>query len=195
MPPALAKLGYAPWQIEDMVRYSKGAATLNGCPHVNTGTLKAKGFTDEVLKKIDDQLAGAFEHRLHCILAGPVSGGFHAGVVDFGHGAVAMYVAYVFLLLRSDGTLELPWIWLPHEIDLGGALATGPALAIALVYAALLGAAMYWVIYRPLRSATALSRVCASVGSMLDRLLHHGHVLNCGPRSWRTKTAVAEERA
>jgi hypothetical protein len=22
---------------------------------------------------------------------------------------------------------------------------------------------------------------------MLDRLLHHGHVLKCGPRSWRTK--------
>ncbi len=22
---------------------------------------------------------------------------------------------------------------------------------------------------------------------MLDRLLHRGHVLKCGPRSWRTK--------
>jgi DNA replication protein DnaC len=32
----------------------------------------------------------------------------------------------------------------------------------------------------------------AAVGSMLDRLLHHGHVLKCGPRSWRTKTAPAE---
>ena len=28
------------------------------------------------------------------------------------------------------------------------------------------------------------------LGSMLDRLLNHGHVLKCGPRSWRTKTAV-----
>ena len=26
---------------------------------------------------------------------------------------------------------------------------------------------------------------------MLDRLLHHGHILKCGPRSWRTKTAAA----
>jgi DNA replication protein DnaC len=33
----------------------------------------------------------------------------------------------------------------------------------------------------------------AAVGSMLDRLLHHGHVLKCGPKSWRTKTAPAEE--
>lgn len=32
----------------------------------------------------------------------------------------------------------------------------------------------------------------AAVSAMLDRLLHHGHVLKCGPRSWRTKTAVTE---
>ncbi len=29
----------------------------------------------------------------------------------------------------------------------------------------------------------------AAVSSILDRLLHHGHVLKCGPRSWRTKTS------
>jgi len=31
----------------------------------------------------------------------------------------------------------------------------------------------------------------AAVSAMLDRLLHHGHVLKCGPRSWRTKLATA----
>ena len=30
----------------------------------------------------------------------------------------------------------------------------------------------------------------AAVSAMLDRLLHHGHILKCGPRSWRTKTAA-----
>jgi DNA replication protein DnaC len=30
----------------------------------------------------------------------------------------------------------------------------------------------------------------AAVTAMLDRLLHHGHVLKCGPRSWRTKAAA-----
>ena len=30
----------------------------------------------------------------------------------------------------------------------------------------------------------------AAVTAMLDRILHHGHVLKCGPRSWRTKSAV-----
>jgi hypothetical protein len=27
---------------------------------------------------------------------------------------------------------------------------------------------------------------------MLDRLLHHGFVLKCGPRSWRTKMQLPE---
>jgi hypothetical protein len=30
-----------------------------------------------------------------------------------------------------------------------------------------------------------------AVTAILDRILHHGHVLKCGPRSWRTKTAAA----
>ena len=35
-----------------------------------------------------------------------------------------------------------------------------------------------------------------AVSAMLDRLLHHGHVLNCGPRSWRTrKQHTLQERA
>lgn len=29
----------------------------------------------------------------------------------------------------------------------------------------------------------------AAASAMLDRLLHHRHVLKCGPRSWRTKAA------
>jgi len=33
----------------------------------------------------------------------------------------------------------------------------------------------------------------AAVTAMLDRLLHHGHVLRCGPRSWRTKTGATSD--
>jgi len=29
----------------------------------------------------------------------------------------------------------------------------------------------------------------AAVSAMLDRLLHHAHVLKCGPRSYRTQRA------
>jgi DNA replication protein DnaC len=35
----------------------------------------------------------------------------------------------------------------------------------------------------------------AGVSAMLDRLLHHGHVLKCGPRSWRAKTDLPPQEA
>jgi DNA replication protein DnaC len=44
---------------------------------------------------------------------------------------------------------------------------------------------------RPVEDWGKLLGDTAAVGSMLDRLLHHGHVLKCGPRSWRTKEAAA----
>jgi DNA replication protein DnaC len=45
---------------------------------------------------------------------------------------------------------------------------------------------------RPVDDWGKLLADVAAVGAMLDRLLHHGHVLKCGPRSWRTKTAVTD---
>jgi len=43
---------------------------------------------------------------------------------------------------------------------------------------------------RPVEDWGKLLGDVAAVGAMLDRLLHHGHVLKCGPRSWRTKAAA-----
>lgn len=45
---------------------------------------------------------------------------------------------------------------------------------------------------RPVDDWGKLLADVAAVSAMLDRLLHHGHVLKCGPRSWRTKTAAAD---
>ena len=45
---------------------------------------------------------------------------------------------------------------------------------------------------RPVEDWGKLLSDVAAVSAMLDRLLHHGHVLKCGPRSWRTKTAAAD---
>jgi DNA replication protein DnaC len=42
---------------------------------------------------------------------------------------------------------------------------------------------------RPVEDWGKLLGDVAAVSAMLDRLLHHGHVLKCGPRSWRTKSA------
>jgi DNA replication protein DnaC len=44
---------------------------------------------------------------------------------------------------------------------------------------------------RPVEDWGKLLGDAAAVTAMLDRLLHHGHVLKCGPRSWRTKLAAA----
>jgi DNA replication protein DnaC len=44
---------------------------------------------------------------------------------------------------------------------------------------------------RPVEDWGKLLGDAAAVTAMLDRLLHHGHVLKCGPRSWRTKTELA----
>jgi DNA replication protein DnaC len=45
---------------------------------------------------------------------------------------------------------------------------------------------------RPVEDWGKLLGDVAAVTAMLDRLLHHGHVLKCGPKSWRTKTAKTE---
>ena len=45
---------------------------------------------------------------------------------------------------------------------------------------------------RPVDDWGKLLADVAAVGAMLDRLLHHGHVLKCGPKSWRTKTAFTD---
>src|SRR5213596_2720065 len=48
---------------------------------------------------------------------------------------------------------------------------------------------------RPIDDWGKLLGDTAAVTAMLDRLLHHGHVLKCGPRSWRTKTQLpADEK-
>ena len=92
-----------------------------------------------------------------------------AGVVDFAHGAVAMFIAYVFVNLRSFGELELPVVIIPHQISLNGGagINTTLAIVISLVYSAALGFVLYRLVYRPLRNASQLTRVCASVGVML----------------------------
>jgi DNA replication protein DnaC len=43
---------------------------------------------------------------------------------------------------------------------------------------------------RPVEDWGKLLGDVAAVTAMLDRMLHHGHVLKCGPRSWRTKSAA-----
>lgn len=59
--PALETLGYTNEQINDIVNYAKGHATLQGCPHINAESLRKKGFTDKEILAIETQLTGVFE--------------------------------------------------------------------------------------------------------------------------------------
>ena len=46
---------------------------------------------------------------------------------------------------------------------------------------------------RPVEDWGKLLGDAAAVSAMLDRLLHHGHILKFGPRSWRTKTELSTQ--
>jgi DNA replication protein DnaC len=48
---------------------------------------------------------------------------------------------------------------------------------------------------RPIEDWGKLLGDTAAVTAMLDRLLHHGHILKCGPRSWRTRTHLPPPEA
>jgi ABC-type branched-subunit amino acid transport system permease subunit len=108
-----------------------------------------------------------------------------ARIVDFAHGAVAMWIAYVFVNLRTNGVLSLPVIVIPDQITLSSQpIDTTLAIVISLVYAGLLGALLYVLVYRPLRFAAPLTRICASVGVMLT--FEAIAVLNFGTESKTT---------
>ena len=61
VPDALRNLGYTAHQVDAIVSYAIGTANLNGAPHINLQTLKAKGLTDAELHKLNSGLASAFE--------------------------------------------------------------------------------------------------------------------------------------
>lgn len=85
-----------------------------------------------------------------------------SGVVHVAHGAVAAYVAYVFVELRTAGDLVLP----VGRLDLGDEVPVAAAFGLGLVVAAAVGLLAYGLVFRPLRGAPALAGLVASVGLM-----------------------------
>ena len=61
VPLALETLGYSATEVEEIVNYAKGHATLKGAPAVNHETLLSKGFTVDDLVKVESGLLSAFE--------------------------------------------------------------------------------------------------------------------------------------
>ena len=99
-----------------------------------------------------------------------------SGVVNLAHGAMGMYLAYVFFELRNfdtdlagdpGGDLVLPVLGLPARIHIVDRPTVFTAALCTIVVATLFGAAVYGLVFRPLRSAPPLARVVASLGLFL----------------------------
>jgi ribonucleotide reductase alpha subunit len=58
---ALHNLGYSEDQIAAIETYAKGTGTLVESPHINRATLKAKGFDDASIARVESALPSAFE--------------------------------------------------------------------------------------------------------------------------------------
>jgi len=61
VPEGLRSLGYGQREIDDIVTFAVGRATLKGAPGINHETLLAKGFTQAKLDELEATLAGAFD--------------------------------------------------------------------------------------------------------------------------------------
>lgn len=63
VPAALAGLGYGPAQIEEIIAYAVGHASLGNCPAINPASLIGHGFGPRELEKIEAALPQAFDIR------------------------------------------------------------------------------------------------------------------------------------
>jgi ribonucleoside-diphosphate reductase alpha chain len=61
VPDALRTLGYSESQIAEIESYAVGHGSLGQAPAINHTTLKAKGFTDEAIAKVEKALPTAFD--------------------------------------------------------------------------------------------------------------------------------------
>ncbi len=61
VPEALRNLGYSENDVAEMIRYAVGHATLRDAPGVNHDRLKAKGFDDAALERLEQSLEAAFD--------------------------------------------------------------------------------------------------------------------------------------
>ncbi|MFH1391179.1 MAG: adenosylcobalamin-dependent ribonucleoside-diphosphate reductase [Candidatus Diapherotrites archaeon] len=61
VPRALRKLGHTDNEIDDIIKYAKGTGSLEGAPAINRESLLAKGFTEDKIAEIENQLPNVFD--------------------------------------------------------------------------------------------------------------------------------------
>ena len=77
-----------------------------------------------------------------------------AGVINLATGAIAMVSGYAFWALRTDQIAGIQ-------------LSTGPALVVALLFVAVVGVAIEFIVFRPLRTASPLAKLVSTLGVLL----------------------------
>ncbi len=97
-----------------------------------------------------------------------------SGVINFAQGAIGMYVVFNYTQLRTQGQIYLPWVnFLPgrHTPVLititHGPLGFIPSILIAAAMAVFIGVLVHFLVFRPMRYASSLGKVVASVGLLL----------------------------
>ncbi|MGB1356876.1 MAG: adenosylcobalamin-dependent ribonucleoside-diphosphate reductase, partial [Candidatus Puniceispirillaceae bacterium] len=61
VPEALANLGYAQDQIDDIINYAVGAGSLKNCQSISINALRDKGFGDAEIDKVEAAMESAFD--------------------------------------------------------------------------------------------------------------------------------------
>ena len=61
VPASLSRLGYDDETISEIVRYAVGHGTLKDAPGINHDSLLKRGFSTEILEKLEEELAEAFD--------------------------------------------------------------------------------------------------------------------------------------
>jgi ribonucleoside-diphosphate reductase alpha chain len=61
VPAALRRLGYRENQIEQIITWCRGSGTLADAPHINRESLANRGFTPEMLDRVEKQMVSSFE--------------------------------------------------------------------------------------------------------------------------------------
>jgi branched-chain amino acid transport system permease protein len=87
---------------------------------------------------------------------------FASGILNFAQAAIAMWGCYAYAALRNDGALIFP-IGTVHVGHMGAAA----AMIIALAMTVVLGAIIHLAIFRPLRRASSMAQIVASVAVLV----------------------------